>query len=119
MSGTAGLNPTDFDSFAIIVPTGDQVTLASVLLTDTVGDIVEMDWDLRKGSANFTAGTFLETLDGFSAGTATSTQTPLAADTYSLDHTFTGSIPSVRHLPARRMSLASPSASSPNPQRLA
>ena len=57
MSGTAGLNPTDFDSFAIIVPTGDQVTLASVLLTDTVGDIVEMDWDLRKGSANFTAGT--------------------------------------------------------------
>jgi hypothetical protein len=86
ISGTTGFDGdvADFDSFAFIVPTGLQVVIANVTLTDFIGDLPAASWYLNSGSPAAFEGNSLEFIEVDSPGTQNFTTTPLAPDTYNL-----------------------------------
>jgi hypothetical protein len=88
VKGTSGVGGSvDFDSFAFTVPVGAQLVSANVAATDVAGstrDITDLVWNLFKGSANFSGGTFVENILVDSPGTKTFSSTPLGSNTYNI-----------------------------------
>jgi hypothetical protein len=83
VSGTYGqdaLENIDFDSFAIIVPSGLSVISADVTLTDNTNDMVSARWQLNSGSNVANGGTPITDVTANSPGTAVIPA--LVADTY-------------------------------------
>lgn len=74
----------DFDSFAFIVPAGKQVTLASLTISDTTGDITEAAWSFNQGSGIENGGTLRESVNTHPPDVYTFTTTPFDADTYNI-----------------------------------
>jgi hypothetical protein len=93
ISGDSG--PTfDFDSFAFTVPANTQLVSANVMLTDSPGnsgDIVDLEWALFAGSADYGGGSFLEGISGLSPSTYVFTTTPLGPDVYNISASSAGS----------------------------
>jgi hypothetical protein len=84
----------DFDSFAFTVAATTQIVSANVTLTDAVGnsgDIVDLEWGLFAGSADYASGTFLESISGLSPSTYAFTTTPLGPDVYNISAFSAGS----------------------------
>ncbi len=83
VSGTYGQDANenlDFDSFAIIVPSGLSVLFGDLTLTDNTGDMLTATWQLNSGSNLAFGGTNLGSVTANSPGT---TLIPmLVADTY-------------------------------------
>jgi hypothetical protein len=92
-SGDSGAT-FDFDSFAFTVPANTQVVSANVTLTDAPGnsgDIVDLEWGLFAGSADYGGGSFLEGISGLSPSTYVFTTTPLGPDVYNISAFSAGS----------------------------
>ena len=85
VSGTvAAGDPTDFDSFAFIVPAGQQIISGGLTLADLTGNLSSAGWSLRAGSAFTNGGTFVEFVNANSPGADLIDSVPLAPGTYNL-----------------------------------